>query len=78
MKNTFKTPVKKSALIIALAAIALTFSLNSHAATISDTTKMAKKKMDKMGSKIKKDDKMGKDKMGSKMGSKMKKDTSKM
>ena len=78
MKTTFKNPAKKSALVIAFAAIALTFSLNTHAATISDTTKMAKKKMDKMGTKMKKEDKMGgHDKMGGKMGTKMKKDTSK-
>lgn len=78
MKTTLKNPVKKSALSLALAAIALTFSLNLHAATISDTTKMGKKKMDKMGH-----DKMGSkmkdDKMGSKPAkSKIKKDTSKM
>jgi uncharacterized membrane protein (DUF106 family) len=68
-----KTTLKRNALSIALAALVLTFSLNVHAGAISDTTKMAKKKMEKM----KKDDKMMKeDKM--KMNEKMKKDKMKM
>lgn len=61
-----KTQFKKSQFFIALVVLGLAFSINLQAATPtdhgSDTTKMAKKKMDKM-TKSKMDDKMGNDKM---------------
>ncbi len=78
-----RTQLKKSAFVVALVAMALTFSVNLQAATPnngSDTTKMAKKKMDKMDKmkedKMKMDDKMAKDKM--KAADKMKTDKMKM
>jgi hypothetical protein len=81
-----RTNLKKSVLSIALVAMALSFTPNLKATAAvnngSDTTKMAKKKMDKMDKmkkedKMKMDDKMSKDKK--KMDKmKMKKDSSKM